>query len=810
MRLASSLLLALTLAAGCFGGDDDGMVGAQGGVGDRCSSATDCRVGLQCDSTATCQPSGTGTVGALCQLTADCAEGLYCGPQRECRMAGDGAAGAGCATTGDCQAGLRCVIGGLTARCTENGTGDLGDACGDDSACYAGLSCQLGPSETRVCSSPAAAPMGAADPPSVPIWGGEVCMEIPGVPRAVLEVPRDGAGLVDFYRMPFPTDARRVGERIDLGGHPSSSDALSRYIDASGQDLNGFGLNPTMFFRFSIPHDWGTVSPESIRIVNVDADSESYQQIQNVSWLSTFGGISRYICPNWLAMRPPHGSPLEPGTTYAAIVTDAVAPDGGGLYETSPDLDALLAGTAPADTALTRAWEAYAPLRQYLADTDDLTTADVLNATVFTTQDDTRLPGALRAAVREAGAPAAADLTACDDAATSPCDDGTEARACAAGDGYVEVHGRLSLPVFMGGSAPYLDEGGGITVSSSTGRPQVDHMESVCFAMALPEGDPPAGGFPVVIASPGTGGSFTSLVRGFGRDMAAQGVAIVSIELPQHGARRGGSDIGPEFLVYNFDNPRAARDVWLQGAADLYAAVSWVETFDMAAGSSPTGSGIDFDELSVGMLAHSQGANHAALMVAEEPGLRAVVLSGIGGDLTLSMQHKRSPVDIAAVVPYALADADAEGRLAVGSFHPVLAIFQAFFDRVDPVNHARRLYRDPPGAGLHVMATWGLGDTFAPDRTVQSYAVAARLPLVTPVLTRKSDGAVETFGLPTVDPPAMGNLTVADEPRTIGLRQYEPAMGEDGHFVATSGAGRADVIRFLTDALGGDVPRIGN
>jgi hypothetical protein len=46
--------------------------------------------------------------------------------------------------------------------------------------------------------------------------------------------------------------------------------------------------------------------------------------------------------------------------------------------------------------------------------------------------------------------------------------------------------------------------------------------------------------------------------------------------------------------------------------------------------------------------------------------------------------------------------------------------------------------------------------------------------------------------------------------RTIGLRQYEPAAGRDGHFVATEvDAAHNDVTRFLLRALAGQSPQIG-
>jgi hypothetical protein len=54
------------------------------------------------------------------------------------------------------------------------------------------------------------------------------------------------------------------------------------------------------------------------------------------------------------------------------------------------------------------------------------------------------------------------------------------------------------------------------------------------------------------------------------------------------------------------------------------------------------------------------------------------------------------------------------------------------------------------------------------------------------------------------------------ERRTVALRQYDSTedrvvagLPEDGHDVQATAAARADVIRFLTQALAGDAPAIG-
>ncbi len=815
------LALGLTVVVSCVIHPDDDSATHDAGIGDTCEDDEDCRRLLTCDGNRTCQPRGTAVEDGYCEMTADCVDGLYCSYSRACTAEGESDIGGGCQTTADCQAGIICVIEGLAGRCREAGDGDIGAECQGPTDCLPGLACPPNPTGAQSCSTPSRS-SAIEPPPQMPVWLGETCEEDDGVPRAYFEVPRDGEPPHDFYRLPFPNDIRRINGRIDMTGHPHPEmlveyDIIGQYLELLETDVDGFARNPVVFFRFSAPQDYETIT-DAMMLVNITEGSEEYGLEHGFGWYASHGQGSRYICQNWVGISSTSGRPLRAGQTYAMIMRDTLVPVDDSSYLRSDELSALLLDAPPGDVGLTTAWEAYGPLRSWLAADAEIGAADILNAAVFTTQRSDDLVPALREVIRGREAPLATNMVRCDEGVTSPCDDLTVGRGCvAANDAFHEIHGRLEIPIFQQGTPPYEfpEDGGGIEVDAD-GVPIVARTEEVCFAMTIPQAPPPEAGYPVVIYGHGTGGNFRNgVVSGVAEPLAtAESVPIVtiSIDFPQHGDRRGDTDLTSDVLFFNFTNPRAARDNVVQGAADLMSLIYWLESANLMAADSPTGEPIPFDVSRIGLFGHSQGATHAALMIPFEPLLFAVVLSGEGGHLTVSLLSKTEPVDIAGILPWALLDADANGQLAGDREHPALAIFQTFFEVSDPVNYA--LLLRPERDGLrpmrHLFMTYGLGDSYSTELTQRAFARAARLTMIEPVLTENDDGDPDPFGLETVAPPLAGNISAFDADWTVGLRQYQPDEGDDGHYVSTRTAmGAADTIRFLSQALSGQVPQIG-
>ena len=198
-------------------------------------------------------------------------------------------------------------------------------------------------------------------------------------------------------------------------------------------------------------------------------------------------GGSKTICPRYLSVRPAWGTPLLPNTTYAVILAQGITTSDGQPLSADTDFIAMTAGQRPNDPTVAAAWDAYAPLRTYLASDDAVVSAErVIGAAVFTTQPTSQPLVKLRQAIHATAVPApeAGTLTLCDGANVSPCDDGlagdAHVRGCFDVDPTVyELHVRVPLAKIQTGTRPYLSpaDGGGVEVSPD-GTPLLSGTEA--------------------------------------------------------------------------------------------------------------------------------------------------------------------------------------------------------------------------------------------------------------------------------------------------------------------------------------------
>lgn len=785
------------------------------GVGEPCSGDGDCRRGLACRS-GRCAPLGETAEGQACLLSAECAAGLHCATSGACSPAGRGAVGAVCASGADCEPGAVCLAGGFVGTCVAAGAGDVGAACEARADCLAGLRCAA----DGTCQA-GSARFGA------PVFAGADCAaadEETGPPRPYFEVARPSRPSRDFYRLPFPNDARLVDGRVDLSGHPrplaeaDGEGVVARLLDALEADATGWSTNPTLFFRFSTWIDTASVvaggEGKTVRMVDLTEGSADWGQELDLGWYASTGR-DKYLCGNSLRLHRPWSRPLKPGAIYGVVLLSglraATTKDADGAERPGvplvrdADFDAVLGSARPSDATLGRVWEAYAPLRAWIA-SGAVDGAEVVGGTVFTTARVRDGLPRLRAAVDARPAPAFSAWTTCGQGATSPCDDGlagaAHARGCFdASTDFYELHARVALPVFQEGERPYLTPGGGGGVRFDGDAARVVGEESVCVALTIPKGlDAPPAGWPVVLYAHGTGSSFRGHVSEGLADWLTrvddagppQGLAVVGWDQVMHGPRRH-SDFPPEVLMYGSANPRATLGNLWQAASDELAMVRALRAAVVPAEASPTGAEIRFDVAHLYFLGHSQGGGGGSLALPWEPDVPVAIYGGTGGGLALSLVGRSAPVPFVEGVKAALHEPQ------VGATHPVLALLQAYLDPVDPLNYAALQFAFPePGlTRRHVLYLYGQGDRSAPPDGLAALASAMYTTLAEPVLD-------DIGGVATAPPPIQGNWA-----GTTGVTaQYAPA-GYDGHLVLFEHAkARRQVRAFLSTALGDGAPTL--
>jgi hypothetical protein len=238
----------------------------------------------------------------------------------------------------------------------------------------------------------------------------------------------------------------------------------------------------------------------------------------------------------------------------------------------------------------------------------------------------------------------------------------------------------------------------------------------------------------------------------------------------------------------------------LQGAADLFQIVRLIENWNLDPGESPIGEAIRFDTTKIYFFGHSQGSSVGSLFVPYEPGVQVAVFSGLGAHLVSSLLHKTSPVDATLGISFVLQEP--WGDLTnLGTDHPILNLFQAYFEASDAVNYARLLAREPVDGGSHFLMTLGTGDTYSPVETLTAFARAGYAATILPeIVDTGSSGADVTAPVSANSHFAGGGYY------TAVCSQHEPEPGNDGHFVVYDDAvaNRRMVQFFATAATAAD------
>ena len=224
-----------------------------------------------------------------------------------------------------------------------------------------------------------------------------------------------------------------------------------------------------------------------------------------------------------------------------------------------------------------------------------------------------------------------------------------------------------------------------------------------------------------------------------------------------------------ELKTFNFLNPDSGRSVFRQSALDTLFLAGMVADgmIDVPASLVPASVQVQMHEHRMTFMGHSQGGISGVLVGAVEPSLKAYVLSGGGGGLSLTIMLRKDQGDISGIVTGILSLDEFE----LSEFHPAISLVQMLVDTTDPLAYGGRFFRRDAGTRPpHVLMTEGLHDEQTPSATAETLAASMRLGVVEPA-AHYSDG-MALLELPVWKTPVHNNRSDGDQTWTAVLAQY--------------------------------------
>lgn len=609
-------------------------------------------------------------------------------------------------------------------------------------------------------------------------------------------LPERDTDAATWLGFPFPSDHRRTQRgTIALGDVPDPAGALPDYVSIAERELYGFGLNSGVHLAFDGPLD-PTSLPEApgafedagavVQLVDVTADSPEYGRRRPLRWEYRPQG-GKYMPPHTLSVAPAWGFGLRQNTTYALLVTRELRAADGNPIGQPPVLAELLSASPKAQCAPAAVRETpelldalhtrFAPLRAWLQEAA-LEAQEVAVATVFTTQQLTDALAQIRQQIyRELEAPSL------DDSGWTPLGSGGQLhteRQDTWREGetvtYYEMEGHYQAPNYQRGEIPYINDGGGLNFVDDSPEPFFN--ETIRFRLTFPSTAPQgsSGCHPIVIYAHGTGGSAAGFASHTGGRLAGRGMAAIGIDQPMHGPRGNGKAVDEELHSFNFFNPESSRANFRQAAIDIFSLTRFIrQSLHVPAEASPSGDAICFDADRIAFFGHSHGGLSGAIAAAYETNIRAWMLSGAAGGLSITIMERKDILDFEEAFRLLFWLAEDE---PLSALHPAMTIVQTLVDATDPINYApfwvNRQAHSPP---THVLVTSGELDAASPRRGAAALAVRGRIPLVAPqALPIEGYALLDWAAEP---PPVRGNM----DGHTAGFLQWADDGKDASHFV---------------------------
>ena len=759
-----------------------------------------------------------------------------------------GGAGGTTSGGGGASGGMAASSGGGSGGRTggSGGSGGMADGSGGATEASGGAGVGGSGGTTAECPTPEVVPGVAA------LYEKELALAASGSDASFFSFPwpelsRPFAGVLGF-----PNPPAALGCDPPAGGGVSAlvSGAIDpleyrQYlIELSAASLETAARHPGVFVAFTgaldagqLPTPAASLSADA-HVFLLDVDEGSPELGAKIPIRTRVYQNSHYLPPHTLAAVPAPGFPLRAATRYALVVTRNLRDQSG--QNLGSDLaferKKIALGCEGADPD-------YAPVFDLLEADLELAREDVAAMTVFESGTPTSPLETLRPAIEAAPTPLAAVLP------SGPADE--------VGDGVYVLEGTLQTLIQQIGTPPYLPQigvslsGVSVTLSPSSkagaflaegpaqsagpGLDSAPRTESVDFVLSLPQAAvTELDDLPLVVYSPGTGGSRYSLLdEGIAADLAALGVAALSITPVLHQERAHAENISPTLLnqlafadliggtnyqdqlldtvesgqlFFNPLNLQAARGNSLQAAVDFLWLGHVFSELALEASVAGAQRSIRFDPQRIYFFGHSQGASTGALL-SGSTAYSGAVLSGVDGYLPTALLHKTKPADplgIEAMLGYIVCDDPSE---PLDETHPWLSLLGHFLESADAELYAGEFALGQQAKDLFVIA--GRDDAYAAAPAHHAVTTAARLhQLAAPLGVAPAD--VPGQALLDLLHPGQGygqsysSLSANLGGVTGAFRQYHEPLCADDHFVyACNAPARSDWLTFFETALVG-------
>ncbi|MEM9692437.1 MAG: hypothetical protein AAGA56_07825, partial [Myxococcota bacterium] len=336
----------------------------------------------------------------------------------------------------------------------------------------------------------------------------------------------------------------------------------------------------------------------------------------------------------------------------------------------------------------------------------------------------------------------------------------------------------------------------------SDGLPIQQRTEVAPIVITLPNGEMPAGGFPLAMYYHGSGGVAAQVVdrgrvaeeggeptkgEGPAHVLALHGLATVGSAHPVNPERLRNAD---DIAYLNFNNLRAFRDTFRQGIIEqrLYLDALLELTIAPEVVASCEGLSLPEGETSfrfssgpVLATGQSMGGLYANLIGATDPRIEAIVPTGAGGYWSYFILET-TLVGGSTLVPIVLGS-----NPEITHLHPVLALLELGWEAAEPMAYMPRLAQRPLDGHptRPVYEPVGLDDSFFPPQIFDAVATAYGNQQAGPEVWPTMQASLARIGMNgLIEYPVVDNLNAVNGmPYTGVVVQYEGDGIYDPHAI---------------------------